>query len=91
MHQNTTLAGAPFASIQLPIILPDDPKTFWPLAAALVLAIYILYNRPLKGVRGNRIPKGPTGLPILGMLLPTPPHHHTSYPTNSFIQVAFYL
>ncbi|OJJ06278.1 hypothetical protein ASPVEDRAFT_55955 [Aspergillus versicolor CBS 583.65] len=69
MYQNTTLAGASFASIQLPIIPPDDPKTFWPLAAVLVLAIYILYNRPLKGARGSRIPKGPRGLPILGCFL----------------------
>lgn len=77
MYQNTTLAGASFASIQLPIIPPDDPKTFWSFAAVLVLAIYIFYNRPLRDARGNRIPKGPKGLPILGMLLLIPASSYT--------------
>jgi hypothetical protein len=38
----------------------------WSMAVAVLFCLMPLFGKPLKSKQGHSIPKGPTGLPILG-------------------------
>ena len=48
------------------------------IAAAIYLSSKVFYRRPLTDDKGNTIPDGPTGLPVLGMYF----SFHTLRPYN---------